>query len=121
VGCRTILAWFAAEGISSSCGEQIIVDVRKQWVVAQQTGHVPPVASFVDMPVTEIIRQCSPIECEANEVGIVTWFAQWLAHWVYYALPDRRIRDAALNLRSSSTCSNAEMDGMIHACVSKGS
>lgn len=90
LGCRTILAWFAAEGISSSCGEQIIVDVRKQLVMDQQTGHIPPVASsFVDTPVTEIIRQCRPIEYEAHEVSIVTWFAQWLARWVYYALPDQ--------------------------------
>jgi len=97
-GCKNILEWLASERVARPYGEQIIGEVRLQFFHAEQNGRLPREAAPVDMTNAEIIRRCKPDDLESEEINYLAGYVKWLMLWVFFTMPDSRIRDQAIDL-----------------------
>jgi hypothetical protein len=103
-GCKAICKWLAAEGLSGAFGEQIIGEARRDLAEAEQSKRLPRDAAPAKMPVSQIIQHCRPAEQKSDEISFVARFAQWLARWAFYSMPDSRVRFKAIELALENQC-----------------
>jgi len=98
-GCESVCKWLNEETRSGAYGEAIISEARRILAMAEQDGKLPRVQSPpADMPLEEIVGRCRPPESINTDVGSVSWYADWLARWAFFAFPSSVIRHRALNL-----------------------
>ena len=101
-GCKEILEWLVSEKIGRPYGEQVIGEARLQLAYAEQNDRLPRGTAPADMTRAEIIVRCRPAKPPTDEMNSMALYARWLALWVFYAMPDPRIRDQAIELALSN-------------------
>jgi hypothetical protein len=102
--CQTICEWLKREGYSGGQGEEIIDEARWVLASAEATNQLPRVSPPASgTPIEQIIERMRPpwpVEDRRipwiNRADAWHWYAQWLARWVYFALPDSATRHQAL-------------------------
>jgi hypothetical protein len=96
--CDVICDWLKTEGFTSTYGEQIVNEARRELFEAEQVGKIPQVKPPKEMTVEEIIHRCRPPKPKFDEISDVAWHSIWLARWALVAISDTIVRDRALGL-----------------------
>jgi hypothetical protein len=98
MGCETVRRWFAEQSLDNSYGVQVIRDARLLLANAEKARKLPPGKAPNGLTHDEIIRQCQPVEPKTHNAEVISWYARWLAIWAFYAIPNARAREQALDL-----------------------
>jgi hypothetical protein len=97
-GSDLICKWLLQTELNGPCCEMIVDEVRRNFHNMKQAGRHPSVVAPPDTPVTEIIERTKPSNLVDDGIDIIGWFVQWLCRWSFFAFPDEKIRDNALDL-----------------------
>jgi hypothetical protein len=95
-GTRAILRWLASDKAAAGNAEQIVQEARTMLMWAEQTGGLPTDTAPIEKKLQEIIHDTRPNGRTADQMD-VSWFANWLAKWSFYAYPDRTVLWGALD------------------------
>jgi hypothetical protein len=98
-----ISKWLLQTQLNGPNCEMIVNEVRREFAMRKQDGSLPA-PTTVRLPLAEIIRRSRPPELTDDSIDIVSWFAQWLLDWSFFAFPDQDIRDNALDLALERQC-----------------
>jgi len=79
-------------------GEAIVEEARRILAMAEQCGKLPPHKAPPDTPVAEIIERMRPPASINGDAGSVSWYADWLARWAFFFMPDSTVRLKAIDL-----------------------
>jgi transposase-like protein len=95
---NTICDWLAERGQQGSYGKQILKEVRHEFASRELNGSLPPCPKHAETPLHKIILRSKPDRPIDDNATAIRWHHEWLFRWTYHALPDKDIRDAALDL-----------------------
>jgi hypothetical protein len=92
-------AWLEAEGFTGSQAESILDEARSILAGAEYSGVLQKLPSPPEgMPTEEIMRRMKPSKAINADVGSLGWYAEWLARWVAFVIPDSDVRMRAFDL-----------------------
>lgn len=97
-GCQMILTWLADKEFINTDHREVLREARLRIALAEAC-KVPSRADFhLDNPFDDVIDICWPAESMNKEVGIISWFAEWLAQLTFYWFEDSPVCARAIDL-----------------------
>jgi hypothetical protein len=102
-GCDTIRRWLVEQTLDNSYGLQVTKEARQLLANAENAGKLPRGQAPPALTTDEIIRRSKPAEPRTQNAEVVSWYARWLAIWVFYAIPDARVRHLSLRLSTENS------------------
>jgi hypothetical protein len=97
-GATYILEWFNEEKIAYPHAKQIALEAHRKLRKAERDGKLPKEKAPAGLPVSEVIRRCDrAVPPSSDDVIFMERYANWLALWTYYVMPDGRVREKAFD------------------------
>lgn len=97
-GAVDICNWLREIGFTGPTCEQIVEEVRREFGQRGQDGNLPAHPLQKLPPLQTLIERSRPKGPIPNDASSVSWYAQWLCRWTFFAFPDSVVRDKALDL-----------------------
>jgi transposase len=91
-----ICNWIIKERIYGSYGERIIEEVRNEFDLRERDGSLPTLPDHAALSLNELIRRSKPKRPLDDNAASVSWYAEWLCRWSFFAYEDPAVRDNAL-------------------------
>jgi hypothetical protein len=93
-----ICHWLIKTGLHSPSCEMIVDEVRRQLATDEAAGIIPTISKPLDLTIDEIIRRRRPDDLNDPTMDTISWHAEWLLRWAYWAFPDDQVRWTALDI-----------------------
>ena len=97
-GAVDICNWLREIGFTGPTCEQIVEEVRREFGQREQDGNLPAHPLEKRPPLQTLIERSRPKGPIPNDASAVSWYAQWLCRWTFFAFPDSVVRDEALDI-----------------------
>ena len=66
--------------------------------IAERDSRLQRGAAPLDMPISDIVQRCHPVEPKTDSISFDARYAYWLALRAFYAMPDSLVRLNAIDL-----------------------
>jgi hypothetical protein len=89
-------------------GEAITTEARRILIEEELAGRLPKtpkVSRVAVLDITDRLRR--PFDPNSDIEN--AWYAEWLAHWKFFAIPDSDVRERALRLAIDSEIGNRSL------------
>ena len=95
-GADQICNWILKEKIYGPDGERIIEEVRHEFALREMDGSLPAYPERAAPALKELIQRSKPKRPLDDNAASVSWYADWLFRWSFFAYKDPAVRDSAL-------------------------
>jgi hypothetical protein len=97
-GADLICNWLLKTGLHGPSCAMIVDEARRRLASDEAAGIVPKVSKPLDLTIDEIIRRRRPDDLNDPTMDTISWHAEWLLRWAFWAFPDDQLRWTALDL-----------------------
>jgi hypothetical protein len=95
-GADLICNWILKEDLYGPDCIRIITDVCREFKIREENHSLPPLTKHASLPLNVLIQRSKPKRpIDAGEAAL-SWYAEWLCRWSFYAFEDAAVRDSAL-------------------------
>jgi hypothetical protein len=95
-GADQICNWILKEKIYGPDGERIIEEVRHEFDLREMDCSLPALPDHAALSLKELIQRSKPKRPLDGNAALVSWYAEWLCRWSFFAYEDPDVRDSAL-------------------------
>jgi hypothetical protein len=99
-GCQLILTWLAGKELTKADHQRVLREARLR--VALTEAFKSRAGFNLDKPTNDAIDLCWTAASTHKGVGIIAWFAQWLAQLAFHWIEDSQARARAIDLALST-------------------
>lgn len=94
----SICDWLTATKFAGPTCELIVEEARREFAERERIGNLPQHPIHPLPTLDALIDRCKPTTPDPGGAASVTWHAQWLVRWSFFAFPDPYVRDSALQI-----------------------
>jgi hypothetical protein len=76
----------------------IVKEVQRKFLLMKDAGLHSSAVAPPDTPIHQIIRLTKPPAMTDDRIDVVSWLADWLCKWCFFAFPDEDVRNCGLSL-----------------------
>jgi hypothetical protein len=95
-GADLICDWILKENLYGPDRIRIVKDVCREFKIREENHSLPPLTKHASLPLNVLIQRSKPKRPIDAGVAALSWYAEWLCRWSFYALEDPIVRDSAL-------------------------
>jgi hypothetical protein len=93
-----ICHWLLQTELIRPAREMIVKEVQRKFLLMKDAGLHSSAVAPPDTPIHQIIRLTKPPAMTDDRIDVVSWLADWLCKWCFFAFPDEDVRNCGLSL-----------------------
>lgn len=95
-GADLICNWILKKDLYGPDRIRIIKEVCLEFKIRKENHSLPPLTKHASLPLNVLIQRSKPKRPIDVEEAALSWYAEWLCRWSFFAFEDSAIRDSAL-------------------------